>query len=188
MTAPVLPDSSTKPTPLPHSRHASRRGVASNGLVIAFALTLAVSLGFPPTATAAGVREDHPNLIGGELAGRGFILTLNYERFITNHFGLGGGIMGIGTGEGMVGIMPLYASFLPGDEHSLYLSVGGALLGGGGAIHDYESTWIMQGSFGYQFQSPAGFFVRPIFTLNKATAGSGGGFLLWPGLTIGGSF
>jgi hypothetical protein len=140
------------------------------------------------TSAAAGVREDHPNLIGGELMGRGFVLTVNYERFLNNHFGLGGGVMAIGTSEGQAMIMPLYASFVTGDEHSLYLSAGGAFLGGGGGFHDYESTWIMQGSVGYQFQSRSGFFVRPLFTFNQATSGSGGGFLIWPGLTIGGSF
>ena len=151
-------------------------------------LALACILLAPLPAAAAGLREDHPNLVGGELAGRGFVLTFNYERFLTNHFGLGGGIMGFGTSSGTVGIMPLYASFLTGDEHSLYLAVGGAMLGGGGTVHDYESTWIMQGSLGYHFQSRAGFFVRPLITINKATAGSGGGMLVWPGMTIGGSF
>jgi len=141
-----------------------------------------------PTVAAAGVRDDHPNLVGGELMGRGFALTLNYERFLTNHFGLGGGLMAIGTSDGLVGIVPLYASFVPGDVHSLYLSAGGAFVGGGGSVNDYESTWIMQGSLGYQFQSPGGFFIRPLFTFNQATSGSGGGFLVWPGITIGGSF
>lgn len=151
-------------------------------------LVLAMILLAPPTVAAAGVREDHPNLVGGELMGRGFVLTLNYERFLNNHFGLGGGIMAIGTSEGAVGIMPLYASFLTGDTHSLYLGAGGAFLGGGGSIQGYESTWIVQGSIGYQYQSPGGFFVRPLFTFNQATAGSGGGFIVWPGMTIGGSF
>ena len=154
----------------------------------AFLLTIAMLLLIPLEAAAAGVREDHPNLVGGELLGRGFAFTVNFEHFLTNHFGLGAGVMAIGTGEGTVGILPLYASFVPGDVHSVYLSAGGAFLGGGGSIHDYESTWIMQGSLGYQFQSPHGFFVRPVFTFNKATAGSGGGFLVWPGMTIGGSF
>ena len=150
--------------------------------------SLALGLAGPAIAAAAGVREEHPNLVGGELLGRGFVLTLNYERYLSNNFGLGGGVMGFGTSEGAVGIMPLYASFVPGDVHSLYLSAGGALLGGGGAVHDYESTWIMQGSIGYQFQSRNGFVIRPLFTFNQATQGSGGGFLVWPGLTIGGSF
>ena len=151
-------------------------------------LALAATALAPSSTAAAGVRDVHPNLVGGELLGRGFVLTANYERYLNNHFGLGGGVMGIGTSEGTVGIVPLYASFLSGNMHSLYLSAGAAFFGGGGSIHDYESTWVMQGSVGYQFQSPGGFFVRPILTFNQATAGSGGGFLAWPGITIGGSF
>jgi hypothetical protein len=161
------------------------RHVASRATLL---LVLASILIAPLTAAAGGVREDHPNLVGGELLGRGFALTLNYERFLTNHFGLGGGVMAIGTSDGVVGILPLYASLLTGNVHSLYLSAGGAFVGGGGSVQDYESTWIMQGSIGYQYQSPGGFFVRPLFTFNQATEGSGGGFLVWPGMTIGGSF
>ena len=42
--------------------------------------------------------------------------------------------MAIATPGGSVGIAPLYASFLLGDKHSLYLSAGGAFLGGGGSV------------------------------------------------------
>ena len=154
---------------------------------IVFLLIAASILLAPLTVGAAGVRETHPNLVGGELLGRGFALTLNYERFLNNNVGVGGGVMAIGGSEGVVGIMPLYVSFLTGDVHSLYLSAGGALIGGTGSIHDYNSVWIMQGSIGYHFQSPNGFFVRPVFTFNGAPGG-GSDFLLWPGMTIGGSF
>jgi hypothetical protein len=174
--------------PATSSAASSNLSVRSRVARIAALLGLAAILLAPPTVAAEGVRERHPNLVGGELMGRGFVLTVNYERFLTNHFGLGGGVMAIGTTESVVGIMPLYASFLAGNTHSLYLSAGGAFLGGGGSVQDYESTWIMQGSVGYQFQSEGGFFVRPLFTFNKATEGSGGGFLVWPGITIGGSF
>jgi len=162
--------------------------MARRVLRILLSLAIATGLLAPVSPAAAGVRDDHPNLIGGELLGRGFVATANYERFLNNHFGLGGGVMGVGTSGGTVGIVPLYVSFLSGNVHSLYLSAGGAFFGGGGSIHEYESTWVMQGSVGYHFQAPGGFFVRPILTFNQATPGSGGGFLVWPGITIGGSF
>jgi hypothetical protein len=168
----------------PHPRTGDSLRLVGCAVVLLFAWLLMAL----PTAVSAGVRDDHPNLVGGEVLGRGFALTLNYERFLNNHFGLGAGVMAIGTSSGVVGIAPLYASFLTGDTHSLYLSAGGAFIGGGGGIQDYESTWVMQGSVGYHFQSENGFFVRPLFTFNQATAGSGGGFLVWPGITIGGSF
>ena len=162
----------------------------SRAIAIGFSclLVLASILLAPFSTAAAGVRDDHPNLVGGELLGRGFALTLNYERFLNNHFGLGAGVMAIGTSDGTIAVVPLYASLLTGDTHSLYLSAGGAFIGGGGSVQDYESTWVIQGSLGYHFQSPGGFFVRPLFTFNQATQGSGGSFLIWPGITIGGSF
>jgi len=151
-------------------------------------LALATALIAPSSPAAAGVRDDHPNLVGGEILGRGFVITANYERFLSNHFGLGGGIMGIGTSGGTVGIVPLYASYLSGNEHSLYLAAGGAYFGGGGAIHDFQGTWIMQGTVGYHYQAANGFFVRPTVTFNQPPSNSGGEFLMWPGITIGGSF
>lgn len=151
-------------------------------------LALALVMLVPAASAMAGVRDDRPNLVGGEVLGRGFVITANYEHFFTNHFGIGGGVMGIGTSGGTVGIMPLYASFLSGDQHSLYLAGGAALVGGAGELQEFRSTWLMQGTIGYQFQAPSGFFVRPIFTINQATSSGGGGFLVWPGFTIGGSF
>ena len=154
-------------------------------------IVAATTLGMLALAGAAtpGVRDEHPNLIGGELGGRGIVITLNYERFLTNQFGLGGGFMMIGTSGDMVTIIPLYASLLTGDIHSLYLSAGATLVGGGGSVEDYESTWLAQGSVGYQYHSTAGFFVRPFFTYMVPTEpGTTNDFLIWPGLTIGGSF
>jgi len=152
-----------------------------------FLLALVLTLLAPVIASAAGVREDRPNLIGGEILGRGFALTVNYERFLTNQFGLGAGFMMIGTSEGLVGVLPVYASFLTGNTHSLYLGTGAALVSEGGSVHDYQGEWVLQGSVGYHYQSASGFFVRPIFTLNIDPSGSGD-FLIWPGITIGGSF
>jgi hypothetical protein len=63
------------------------------------------------------------------------------------------------------------------------------LLAGGGDIKDWESTWLFNASVGYQYSSPGGFFVRPFFTYLRPTKqGSGDDYLVWPGLTIGGSF
>ncbi len=149
----------------------------------------AVSLFALPSVAASGVRDERPNLIGGELGGRGLLFTLNYERFITNHFGLGVGVMAIKVSDGGVTIIPVYASFVSGNTHSPYLSVGTTMLSGGGDIQDWESTWLIHVSAGYQYQSSGGFFVRPFFTYMRPTEqGSGDGFLVWPGLTIGGSF
>jgi hypothetical protein len=88
------------------------------------------------TVAAAGVREERPNLIGGEVLGRGIFLTLNYERFLTNVFGIGAGVMAIGTSDGGATIVPLYLSIVPGDVHSVYLGGGITWLAGGGDVND----------------------------------------------------
>jgi hypothetical protein len=97
----------------------------------------AVSLFALPSVATSGVRDERPNLIGGELGGRGLLFTLNYERFITNHFGLGVGVMAIKVSDGGVTIIPVYASFVSGNTHSPYLSVGTTMLSGGGDIQDH---------------------------------------------------
>jgi len=158
--------------------------MATQSARIRIACLLALMILSPSIVSAAGVREDRPNLIGGEVLGRGFALTANYERFLNNHFGLGAGFMMIGTSGTAIGVVPVYASYLSGDMHSLYLSAGTAFFTGSGGS---EGGRILQGSIGYHFQSPSGFFVRPLFTSNMDRTGSGE-FLIWPGVTIGGSF
>jgi len=67
--------------------------------------------------------------------------------------------------------------------------MGATLLSGGGDFQNWESTWLVHVSAGYQYQSAGGFFVRPMFSYLRPTERSTGDeYLLWPGLTIGGSF
>ena len=155
-----------------------------------FALVaVALSLHAGPSQSTAGARDERPNLIGGELGGRGLLFTLNYERFLSNDIGLGIGLMAVKTSDGGITVIPLYASFAPGSTHSPYLSVGATMISGGGDIQDWESTLVVTASAGYQYHSRGGFFVRPFFTfLTPTESGTGDAYLIWPGLTIGGSF
>ena len=148
-------------------------------------LLVAGALLVAPSPSSAQVREEHPNLIGGEVGGRGVVLTANYERFFTNNFGLGAGLMAIGASDGFVGVLPLYASITLGDVHSLYLGAGTTYVFGDGSIDDdFESELLATLSLGYQFQSYGGLFVRPLFTVFF----NDDDFIVWPGITIGGSF
>jgi hypothetical protein len=152
-------------------------------------LATVVSLVALPLVVTAGMHQERRNLIGGELGGRGLILTLNYERFVSNDMALGAGFMGISSGGAAVAVIPMYVSFVPGETHSPYLAGGVTLLTGSGNFQDWESTWLFNLSAGYQFTSAGGFFVRPMFTLLRPVdAGSGDSYIVWPGLTIGGSF
>src|SRR5262245_22405596 len=116
-------------------RGSNRRRV---GCAVA-ALVWLLPLGWRAQA-AAGVRAARPNVVGAEVAGRGLVSTLNYERFFTNQLGVGCGVMVVGTEAGAVGVVPVYVSMLGGDAHSLYLAGGVTLFTGVGTVHDFESS------------------------------------------------
>lgn len=139
------------------------------------------------TNAEAQIRKERPTFVGGEILGRGLFLTVNLERFVTPQVGFGAGFMGVGASDGAVIILPLYASFVPGDVHSLYLAGGITVLAGKGEAKDFESTMLFTGSVGYQFQSQSGLFVRPLFSLIVPSEESDD-FIIWPGICIGGSF
>ena len=147
---------------------------------------------FAPSARggdAAGVREDRPNLVGGELLGRGLLITLNYERFLSNDVGLGAGLMAIRTSDGGITMIPLYLSYTPGDTHSPYLSVGATLLAGDGDVQDWDSTWVVGFSAGYQYHSASGSSSAPSsLSWPRPKTRAETNTSSWPGLTIGGSF
>lgn len=83
----------------------------------------------PLTAHGIGIRESHPNPIGGELGGRAVLMSGGYERYITNRVGIGVRAFGLGTSSGGVGVFPVYVSVIPaGDVHGLYLSLGVTLI------------------------------------------------------------
>jgi hypothetical protein len=137
------------------------------------------------STTPEKIREVHPNLVSGELGGKGIIYSINYERFFAQQFGLGVGIMGFGTSDGAVALIPLYVSLCPvGNVHSLYLSGGITLAVGSDNWDELEQTTLGNASIGYLYQSEGGVFVRP--TINLIFKGED--FLILPGIAIGGSF
>jgi hypothetical protein len=138
-----------------------------------------------PLTVQGGVRDERPNLVSGELGGRGIIYSVNYERYLTGRVGIGAGLMGFGTSDGAVALIPLYVSLNPvGDTHSLYLAAGTTGAVGSANWEELESEWLGTFSAGYQYHSQTGFFVRP--TLNIIYKGED--WLLLPGVAVGGSF
>lgn len=153
--------------------------------ILALALTLCLA-----NTALAGVRDERRTLIGSELLGRGGVITFNLEYFLNNNFGLGGGILAAGNGDGGFLILPVYLSVVPGDVHSVYLGVGLTLFAGTD-FGDTDSFSLFTASLGYQYHSYGGLFVRPAFTLlvaTEQTTGDSAEAILWPGVTIGGSF
>ena len=61
---------------------------------------LGIILLVPFGAYGIGVREQRPNLVGGELGGRGGIVSIHYERYLSNRLGVG--IGGMSWGESYV--------------------------------------------------------------------------------------
>jgi hypothetical protein len=136
------------------------------------------------TTTPEKIREAHPNLVGGELGGKGILYSIQYERFFSQQIGIGAGLMGFGTDEGAVGLIPLFVSLCPvGNVHSLYLS-GGITLAVGADWEEIETTTLGTASIGYLYQSEGGFYVKP--TINIVFKGED--FLILPGIALGGSF
>ncbi|MCB9555920.1 MAG: hypothetical protein H6707_07440 [Deltaproteobacteria bacterium] len=136
-------------------------------------------------AVGRPVRVERPNLVTVELMGRGVLYSVNYERYLTSWFGLGVGAMGFGNSDGGLGMFPVFVSFNPvGDEHSLYLSAGATFLVGDTRFFSAISTVFGNAQAGYQMQLRGGFVLR-------ATANflfSEHGWLIWPGVNLGGSF
>ncbi len=144
---------------------------------------LVIFLAAPLAAQTEGIRVERPNLVGGELGGKAIIYNLNFERYFTNNFGIGVGLMGFGFEAGAIGIFPLYGVLALGNIHSLYLAGGGDWVAGTAHWDEVESTWIGVASLGYMYHAESGFFVRP--TMNMLFKES---FLILPGIAFGGSF
>jgi len=145
--------------------------------VVSLCLLASVLL-VPRPAHGTEVREVRRNLMGVELGGRAGIYSFNYEHYLGNRVGVGMAGAAL-VDDGVVGLVPVYVSFLPvGNIHSLYLSVG-ALVVAGVSNTDALFPWPSL-TVGYQFQSLEGFFLR----LSVSNFG------LWPlpGIALGGSF
>ena len=149
-------------------------------------LCLAVALALAPIgASAEGIREQHPNLVFGEIGGKAVIVSAGYERYLNNHFGLGVGGVGWAASGGGIGLFPVYASFISGeDAHNLYLSAGVTYFAGSDNWDENWTEWFGTFSAGYHFQSDGGFFVRP--TMNLLYRGED--FIVIPGVSLGGCF
>ena len=144
----------------------------------------------PLAAHGEGIREERPNLVFGEIGGKAILFSAGYERYLTNQIGVGVGAVGWGAEDGGVGLFPIYAVLVPfGDMHSMYLSTGITYFAGYSNWDDDDdgdgwTEWVGTISAGYTYQSDGGFFVRP--TMNMLYKNDG--FVVFPGIAVGGSF
>lgn len=151
-------------------------------------LFLLLLLLVPLTVQGEGIREQRPNIVGGELVGRAPILTVNYERYFNNIFGIGVGVLGAANNDGFFGFLPVYLNLNPvGNTKSLYLSAGINFIGGGENLEDTESERLFIFGVGFQYQSTGGFMVRPAL-YGLVPSSSSDDFIILPGVSLGGSF
>ena len=133
-------------------------------VVVAIVL-YAVFFGIRVSPTQAAIRRERPNAIGCELLGKGGLGSVNFEHYFNPHFSGGIGLMASLGDEELFLVFPLYVSFLSGDMHNLYLGAGKTFSSSGNDYSDRKSESVSTFSWGYQFQSPTGYYVRPYFTI-----------------------
>ena len=166
-------------------------------------ILLLLACAIPATAAAqaassVGIRQALPNDISIELLGRSIVYTFDYQRMIGNSIGLEAGLSALGGGtsdnNATVVFVPLGARlYLIPKDGSVYLTGGVVLLTA--SFHsslvpaeddeedDKSSSYSYLG-LGMEYRSKGGLLFR-------GTAYGlimGGGFFIWPGLTVGYAF
>ncbi len=150
-------------------------------------------------AYSTSTRETLPNDVGIELAGKSIIYTFHYQRMIGNAIGLEAGLSALGGGTSDANVtvvfVPLGAKlYLIPKDGSVYVAGGVVPITASlkspiepsdddGSDHDKWSTYSYLG-LGMEYRSKSGLLFRG--TAYGLIAG--GGFFIWPGLTVGYAF
>ncbi len=157
--------------------------------VAALLLFAGVSWGQTPQLT----REKMPNDVGIELLGKSLLYTFYYQRNLNRNFALEAGLSAIGGGSlednATIVFVPVGAKlYLIPKNGSIYLAGGGVFLSAstdtGPFGSDSASTTYGYAGPGFEFRSDSGFLFRG----QAYGLLAGGGFFIWPGLTLGYAF
>ena len=143
-------------------------------------------------ASAAGVRESLPDDISIELLGKCIIYNFGYQHMLGSRIGLEAGLGALGGGSDeentTVVFVPLGARFyLMPKEGSVFLTGGVVLITASfdsGPFDEDESDSYGYVGAGMEYRSPGGLLFRG--TAYGLLAG--GGFFIWPGLSVGYAF
>lgn len=145
-----------------------------------------------PAASQELVRERLKSDVGIELLGKAILYSFYYQYTPVKQIGLevGLGALGGGTGDENTTLIfvPVGAKFyiIPKDG-SLYLAGGGVFLNAStdsGPFDESGSTSYGYLGLGFEFRSETGFLFRG----SAYGLIAGGGFFIWPGLTVGYAF
>lgn len=164
------------------------RPVVVGTALLAFALVSAAPAQNPSTLARATMKND----VGIELLGKALLYSFNYQRMMGSSLGLEVGLGALGGGgsasDATVLFVPAGVKFyvIPKDG-SIYLTGGGVFVTGfvdSGPFTDGASDAYGYAGLGFEFRSPGGFLFR-------GTAYSligGGGWFIWPALSVGYAF
>jgi hypothetical protein len=171
-------------------------------LTVFVAATLSMGVAGPAAGQEAGgspdasppVRTTLPNDFSIELLGRSIIYAFSYQRMVKPALGLEASLAGLGSGSsssGGAGLLfgSLGARVYFGKGKAAPFATAGAVLvsastdtgpfGSGHATGKYGYTGL-----GFEFRSPDGL----VFRATAYGLFSGGGYFIWPGLSIGYAF
>ena len=133
------------------------------------------------SAQAQTVSQSEPNLIGVELLGRAFLYSVNYERNITQRFGIGVGMATWEIDNRLIGLFPMYLSVTPiGHKHRPYFTAGMTLGMRASTFYDSPTAAVGIIGAGYEYSSDRGLVIRP--TLHMMFDRQNRAF--WPGIMM----
>lgn len=146
----------------------------------------------PGNSLLAGSRNDSPNEVNLELAGKCLLYSFSYQRMVAEPFGIDLGISMLGGGSSGASSSLV---FFTGGAKVYFIQKNASPYVGGGIVAVSTSTNYgpfgdsSSGSYGYvgpgfEFRSDGGFLFRgSVYALI-----AGGGFFIWPGLSFGIAF
>lgn len=137
-----------------------------------------------------------PNDVSVELLGHSLLYSFSYQRMVSPMFGLEASIAGLGSGSTsgggggslVLGTVGGRLYFLKDKDASPFVTGGGVFANVSTDAGPFGSD-SSSGSFGYtglgfEFRSPSGFVFRgTVYGLI-----GGGGYFIWPGLSVGYAF
>ena len=158
----------------------------------AILLCAAASQGQAQGAAKTLIRATMPNDIGIELLGKALIYSFSYQRMLGTTFGLEAGLGALGSGGASssgtsIVFIPVSAKiYLIPKDGTLYLTGGPVLVTASTSSGPFDNATDFYGNvgLGFEFRSPGGFLFRG----TAYTLFAGGGYFIWPGITIGYAF
>jgi hypothetical protein len=145
-----------------------------------------------PAASQELVREKLKSDVGIELLGKALLYSFNYQYTPVKQLGLEVGLGAFGGGDVDDSTTLIFVPFggkfyiIPKDG-SLYLAAGGVFLNAStdsGPFEESSSTNYGYLGLGFEYRSEGGLLFRG----SAYGLIAGGGFFIWPGLTVGYSF